>query len=304
MAALLRIGVTPKNQPTLKDPKEAMGLYGDLNHRFAELCSEPAKSCVQSYAKYQGCKGGNPSQECGDPPTCSAYCAITSEAFRGLKAGFCTAKVLDSAALVPDWSEVAAKMDAARAARGPIDPTTIHVTPTAPGSPVDFMGKPIDPDNPCSVESSYAKAMMSHMTAQSSPGVAGGMLGSASGSTGGGAGSGANAGRPRKIMVSAGVIADSKIGGANPVYPPMAIAAREQGTVVLQATISKEGKIERLTVISGPPFLQQAALDAVRTWQYRPFLLNGQAVEVETQVNVIFQLGAPVPAQPPGSTPP
>ena len=63
------------------------------------------------------------------------------------------------------------------------------------------------------------------------------------------------------------------------------------GTVVLQATISKTGTIEDLHVVSGPAMLQQAAMDAVRTWRYRPYLLNNEPVEVETTVNVIFTLG-------------
>ena len=67
--------------------------------------------------------------------------------------------------------------------------------------------------------------------------------------------------------------------------------ARIQGTVVLQATIGKGGEIENLRVVSGPPMLQQAALDAVRSWRYRPFYLNGEPVAVETTVNVIFSLG-------------
>jgi protein TonB len=60
--------------------------------------------------------------------------------------------------------------------------------------------------------------------------------------------------------------------------------------VELQATISKSGTIENLRVISGSPMLQQAALDAVQQWIYRPYLLNGQPVEVETTVNVVFRL--------------
>jgi protein TonB len=61
--------------------------------------------------------------------------------------------------------------------------------------------------------------------------------------------------------------------------------------VILQATISKTGTIENLRVVSGPAMLQQAALDAVRNWRYKPYLLNGDPVEVDTQVNVIFSLG-------------
>jgi protein TonB len=76
-----------------------------------------------------------------------------------------------------------------------------------------------------------------------------------------------------------------------PVYPPIAKAARVSGTVVLQATISKTGSIEGLRVVSGPAMLQSAAMDAVRTWRYKPYLLNNDPVEVETTINVIFTLG-------------
>jgi periplasmic protein TonB len=75
-----------------------------------------------------------------------------------------------------------------------------------------------------------------------------------------------------------------------PVYPPIAVVTRAEGTVVLDAVISKSGSIENLRVISGPAMLRQSALDAVRQWRYRPYLLNGQPVEVETTVNVVFKL--------------
>jgi protein TonB len=66
---------------------------------------------------------------------------------------------------------------------------------------------------------------------------------------------------------------------------------RLSGTVLLAATIAKDGTIANLRVVSGPAMLQQAALDAVSQWRYRPYLLNGEPVEVETSVNVIFTLG-------------
>jgi protein TonB len=87
--------------------------------------------------------------------------------------------------------------------------------------------------------------------------------------------------------VAAGMLLQKTI----PVYPPIAKAARVSGTVVLQAVISKSGTIENLKVISGPAMLQGAAQDAVRSWRYRPYLLNGEPVEVETTVNVVFTLG-------------
>jgi protein TonB len=75
-----------------------------------------------------------------------------------------------------------------------------------------------------------------------------------------------------------------------PLYPIAAKAARIQGPVVLRAVISKEGTIENLTVISGHPMLVKAALEAVREWKYRPYMLNGDPYEVETQVTVNFVL--------------
>jgi protein TonB len=75
-----------------------------------------------------------------------------------------------------------------------------------------------------------------------------------------------------------------------PSYPPLARSARIQGTVLLRAIISRTGTIENLQTISGHPMLVGAAIDAVRQWRYRPYILNGDPVEVETQVTVKFLL--------------
>jgi protein TonB len=93
------------------------------------------------------------------------------------------------------------------------------------------------------------------------------------------------------VPVSTGVEAALLLRKTLPVYPAIPRTVGIQGTVILQATISKTGTIENLRVIGGPPMLQQAAIDAVKTWVYRPYLLDGQPVEVETTVNVIFSLG-------------
>ena len=125
-------------------------------------------------------------------------------------------------------------------------------------------------------------------------GVAGG-TGGAMGGLLGGLGSGpapiVKAAPQRPLRVSAGVVAGNRIGGVDPVYPPIAKAARIQGTVVLSALISKQGTIEDLRVVSGPAMLQNSALEAVRTWRYKPYILNGEPVQVETQINVDFDLG-------------
>jgi protein TonB len=75
-----------------------------------------------------------------------------------------------------------------------------------------------------------------------------------------------------------------------PQYPALARQARVQGIVVLRAMISREGRIENLQVISGPPLLVKSAIDAVLQWRYRPYYLNNEPVEVETQVTVNFTL--------------
>ena len=75
-----------------------------------------------------------------------------------------------------------------------------------------------------------------------------------------------------------------------PLYPPLARQARIQGQVVIRAVISRNGMIENLQVLTGHPMLVQAAIDAVKQWRYRPYVLNGEPVEVETQVTVKFLL--------------
>lgn len=96
---------------------------------------------------------------------------------------------------------------------------------------------------------------------------------------------------PISFNVSSGVMAGYLLVKTLPQYPAIPKVAGIQGTVVLQATISKSGSIENLRAISGPPMLQQAAIDAVRSWRYKPYLLNGGPVEVETTINVVFHLG-------------
>jgi protein TonB len=95
----------------------------------------------------------------------------------------------------------------------------------------------------------------------------------------------------KPLPITSRVMAGNLLLRTLPQYPAIARAAHIQGVVVLQATISKTGLIENLRVVSGPPILRQAAIDAVQTWRYKPYLLNGDPVEVETTINVIFNLG-------------
>jgi len=95
----------------------------------------------------------------------------------------------------------------------------------------------------------------------------------------------------RKITISAGVSQGLLVKKVAPDYPLFAKENGVSGTVVLQATIGKDGRIANLRVISGPEELRGAALDAVKQWVYRPYLLNGEPVSVDTTINVAFNLG-------------
>jgi len=99
----------------------------------------------------------------------------------------------------------------------------------------------------------------------------------------------AKPGKP--LSVSSGVTTGHLIAPIQPVYPRIAIAARMEGIVIVQAIISKTGQIESAHVLTGPAMLQAAALDAVRTARYHPFLLNGAPTEVETTISINFRLG-------------
>ena len=95
---------------------------------------------------------------------------------------------------------------------------------------------------------------------------------------------------PQRVRVSQGVSQGLLIKKVQPPYPPLARQARIQGQVVLQAEISKDGSIQNLRLISGHPMLAPAAIEAVKQWKYKPYYLNGEPVEVETQITVIFSL--------------
>ncbi len=95
---------------------------------------------------------------------------------------------------------------------------------------------------------------------------------------------------PQRVRVSQGVTQGLLIHKVQPSYPPLARQARIQGSVVLQAVISKDGTIQGLRLISGHPMLAPAAIDAVKQWRYKPYILNGEPVEVETQITVNFTL--------------
>jgi protein TonB len=132
------------------------------------------------------------------------------------------------------------------------------------------------------------------------PGPVGGVVGGVAGGIPGGSAGGVLGGiiaaappppPPERIRVGGQVQSAKLVNQARPTYPPLARQARIQGTVRLEAVISKNGAIEELKVVSGHPLLIQSAQAAVLQWRYEPTLLNGVPVEVITTIDVNFTLG-------------
>jgi protein TonB len=128
-------------------------------------------------------------------------------------------------------------------------------------------------------------------------GVPGGVPGGSAGGVLGGIIGGAPGGLPpppkpvERMRIGGNVMAANLIRKVDPVYPQIAKTAHISGSVVLHAIIAKDGTIQELSVVSGPPLLQRSAMDAVRQWRYKPTLLNTQPVQVDTTITVIFNLG-------------
>jgi protein TonB len=96
--------------------------------------------------------------------------------------------------------------------------------------------------------------------------------------------------KPKRIRVSSGVAEGLKIHDGQPKYPKEARERGIQGDVVLQATIDINGNLINLKAVQGDPILAAASLDAVKKWKYRPYVLNGEPVEVETTIKIQFHM--------------
>lgn len=95
---------------------------------------------------------------------------------------------------------------------------------------------------------------------------------------------------PKHLRVSSGVANSLKIHSPNPDYPREAQDRGIQGDVLLQATIDTQGNLTNLKAVQGDPILVKAAIDAVKKWRYRPFILKGEPVDVDTVIKIQFHL--------------
>jgi len=184
----------------------------------------------------------------------------------------------------------------------PPPPAAAPVMPKAPSKPVTEI------DNgqlkaPTAIPKKIAMIDEKEAPPPSMGGVVGGVIGGVPGGQAGGVMGGVLGGivqsapvavpkvaTPKRIPVSSGVVSGLLIHKVQPAYPPLAKQARISGAVILQAVIGKDGSIQNLKAVSGHPMLIQSALDAVRQWKYKPYILNGEPVEVDTQVTVNFTL--------------
>lgn len=128
-------------------------------------------------------------------------------------------------------------------------------------------------------------------------GVPGGIAGGQAGGVLGGIIGGSGGGMPpppkptqQRVRVGGNVQQAKMIRQIQPQYPQIAKTAHVQGTVMLHAIIAKDGSVQELQYVSGPALLMRSAMDAVRQWKYQPTLLNGEPVEVDTTISVVFTL--------------
>jgi TonB family protein len=109
---------------------------------------------------------------------------------------------------------------------------------------------------------------------------------------------------PAPPQVSGAVMQSLLVKKVAPSYPPLARQARIQGTVILGATITKTGDVENIQLVSGHPMLAPAAIEAVKQWKYSPYMLNGEATEIQTMIQVNFTLPDGSPASAPANSGP
>ena len=267
-AQLFPVAVLPANQTAATDGKNAQALYADLNSRLAPLCPEPARACVLSYAAFQRCRASATPDTCGEAPVCSANFTLTSADFRALGAVACSAKTSSYFTLAPDWFTFFTNQGRS----GTFSLAQIDFPPVKPGDPNAAV---------CTAAEMWAQARMQYLI-KAAPMRADG-----------------------EGPILHGLSLGPPIKQVAPVYPTVARAARIQGAVVLRVLIAADGSVASLDAISGPPLLINAAMTAVRQWQFRTAQINGQPNPYESTVTVNFNLqtGIASTEDPPPDTP-
>jgi len=265
MAQGMQYTVTPENQPKDTAPAARMKAYSDLNQRLADTMSDPESSCLKSYAVYQACKSVG-AQTCGASPFCTVLATLPPIELIGIS--FYFAQDTGVATLTPAMSGV----------------TSVVVQNGAP-APIKMLKLDHAP-NPAPATTTAGTGGMAGETGTAAP-LSPPLVVS----------------RPiGPVRIAGGVIAGNRISFVAPTYPLVAKMAHLGGTVVLHAIISKTGTIQDLQVASASnEIFEIAAIDAVRRWIYRPYLLNGQPTEVDTTITINFALRSPTPE---GSSPP
>ncbi|HEY1986333.1 MAG TPA: TonB family protein [Terracidiphilus sp.] len=153
LSSKIRVAVQPQNQPRDGDPAAAMRKYAEINRQFAEVCPEPARTCIRSFATYEACKAFPSSANCGAEPACNATCGVGLNALQYLKATACVQLDQQSASLLPDWTDALQQKTAANLPARPLPPGTVEVQLTTGSQPPPGLG--------CSVQASYLRASTS-----------------------------------------------------------------------------------------------------------------------------------------------
>ncbi len=140
VSAKIRVEVRAQNQPGGSDVPDAMRLYSDLNRQLAEVCPEPARSCIRSYAVYQACIADHGGAKCGAEPNCSAACPVSMSQVQNLKARACVQLDQQGASLIPDWTDVVRRKNAGGVPLRPLPPGVLEVQFTSGPNPPAGLG--------------------------------------------------------------------------------------------------------------------------------------------------------------------
>jgi TonB family protein len=255
LVAQIPFVVSPANQSGTDASAATMQSYSDLNQKLAAITEEPASSCIKNYADYQACKAGDKPKKCKKEPKCTATAVLPPMDLAGIKFNFSAEDGV--ATLTPFVPDAPKEIKPIQAGPPPELPTGAGVGSIAAAPTGGVQG----------ISAMSGTGLVSPTTATTTP-------------------------DGTVVRLKPG----KRVKATQPVYPPVAKVMLLGGAVVLHAIITKQGTIKEMTVVkSTNPIFDNAAVDAVRQWQYAPYMLKGELVEVDTTVTVNFALNAPNP---------